>query len=138
MNQKIELTWQDAMAFKAELNDHTITLDADSSVGGNNQGVRPKPLMLVALAGCTSMDIVSILKKMKVEPKRFAVAVEGTLSDEHPKVYTRFHIIYRFTGEDLDPEKIDKAINLSQEKYCGVTAMYRSFAQVTHEVVING
>jgi putative redox protein len=134
--QKIELNWKQEMAFEAEVNGHLVTLDADGAVGGTNLGPRPKPLMLLALAGCTAMDVVSILKKMKVEPERFSVGVEGTLTDEHPKVYSAFHIIYTFKG-DIDREKVDKAIALSQEKYCGVSAMYRQFATITHEVVIN-
>jgi len=134
--QKIELNWKQEMAFEAEVNGHQVTLDADGSVGGTDHGPRPKPLMLVALAGCTAMDVISILKKMKVTPEQFSVAVEGTLTAEHPKVYTAFHITYNFKG-DVAREKVDKAIELSQEKYCGVSAMYRQFATITHEVVIN-
>jgi putative redox protein len=137
MTHKIDLNWKEEMSFAAEVNDHRIILDADEMVGGQNLGPRPKPLMLVALAGCTAMDVISILKKMKVEPEDFNVTVEGELTDEHPKIYHRIHVIYHFRGADLDPEKIEKAIHLSQDKYCGVSAMYREFATLTHEVRIN-
>ncbi len=137
MKHRIELNWLEDMAFSAEVNDHRLTLDADEMVGGENRGPRPKPLMLAALAGCTAMDVVSILKKMKQEPDDFSVAVEAELTDEHPKQYSSFHIIYQFRGEGLDPEKLEKAINLSQEKYCGVSAMYREFATITHEIRLN-
>lgn len=137
MKNKIELNWMDAMAFSADVNDHSITLDADEMVGGTNRGPRPKPLMLVALAGCTAMDVISILKKMKSEPDDFSVSVEAELSNDHPKVYQSFHITYLFKGEGLDPEKLEKAVLLSQEKYCGVSAMYREFATLTHEIKIN-
>lgn len=133
---KIELNWIDGMSFKTEVNGHSVLVDADGMVGGNDQGPRPKPLLLVALAGCTAMDVVSILKKMKSEPQEFSVSVEGTLTEEHPKVYSAFHVSYHFKGS-VDREKIDKAIALSQEKYCGVSAMFRQFATITHEVIIN-
>ncbi len=134
MKHKIELSWLDDMSFDAEVNDHHITLDADEMVGGSDKGPRPKPLILVALAGCTAMDVVSILRKMKSEPDEFRVTVEGELTEEHPRVYKSFHIIYHFRGEELDPDKIERAIALSQEKYCGVSAMCREFASLSHEV----
>jgi putative redox protein len=137
MIHKAEINWIEEMAFNAEVNEHRITIDADEMVGGNNRGPRPKPLMLVALAGCTAMDVISILRKMKAEPDDLTVTVEGELTDEHPRVYHRIHIVYQFKGSNLDPEKLEKAINLSQEKYCGVSAMYREFATITHEVRIS-
>jgi putative redox protein len=138
MKQKIEINWMDEMAFNADVNEHRIILDADEMVGGENRGPRPKPLMLVALAGCTAMDVVSILKKMKSEPEDFTVVVEAELTDEHPKVYSSFHIIYQFKGKELEMAKLEKAIHLSQDKYCGVSAMFRSFATLTHEIQIIG
>ncbi|HRZ42169.1 MAG TPA: OsmC family protein [Bacteroidales bacterium] len=134
MKHRIELNWLEDMAFSAEVNEHRITLDADEMVGGENRGPRPKPLMLAALAGCTAMDVISILKKMKSEPEDLTIMVEASLTDEHPKVYSSFHLIFQFKGEGLDPEKLEKAIHLSQEKYCGVSAMYRKFATITHEI----
>ncbi len=137
MKNKVEISWKDEMGFNADVNDHRLILDADEMVGGHNRGPRPKPLMLVALAGCTGMDVISILRKMKIELDDFSVIVEGELTDEHPKFYHRVHLVYQFKGEDLDPEKLEKAINLSQEKYCGVSAMFREFADLTHEIRIN-
>ena len=136
MQQRIELTHEEMMSFSTEVNGHKIILDADESVGGNNRGPRPKPFMLVALAGCTAMDVISILRKMKVEPEGFRVGVEADLSDEHPKVYTRFHITYLLKGKGLEPAKVEKAVALSQEKYCGVSAMCRQVAEITHEIKI--
>jgi putative redox protein len=124
------------MAFEAEVNDHTIVMDADEMNGGSNLGPRPKALTLVSLAGCTGMDVISILKKMKVEPEEFSISVEGELTEDHPKYYEKITVTYHFKGTDLPADKIQKAIHLSQEKYCGVSAMLRTGTQVVHEYVI--
>lgn len=135
-SSKVEVKWNELMSFNAEVNGHNITLDADHHVGGNNAGPRPKPLILVALAGCTGMDVVSILEKMKVTFDDFGVDVSGELTEEHPKYYHKIHIIYKFKGKDLPLDKINKAINLSQEKYCGVSAMLSKASVITSEVQI--
>jgi putative redox protein len=90
--------------------------------------------MAVALAGCTGMDVVSVLKKMRVDYERFTVRVEGELTEEHPKHYISMHIIYEFKGNDLPLDKLQKAIDLSQERYCGVSASYRKAMKLTHEI----
>jgi putative redox protein len=92
--------------------------------------------MMVALAGCSGMDVVSILKKMRVEVKAFNVLVEGDLTEEHPKQYLKMHVIYEFKGRDLPMDKLEKAVDLSQEKYCGVSAMYRKAFGITSEIRI--
>lgn len=134
--QEINVKWLDNMAFEAEVNGHKVILDADSEVGGANRGPRPKPFMLVALAGCTGMDVVSILKKMKVEFADFNVRVQGDLTEEHPKHFQGMHVIYEFTGKDLPFEKLQKAVSLSEEKYCGVSAVYKKALSLTSEIKI--
>jgi len=135
MISKAKTTWKGNMKFDTEVNGHHFMIDADESVGGENSGPRPKPLMLAALAGCTGMDVVSLLKKMRQDVEYFNVEVEGDTTDEHPKTYYKIHVIYEFKGKDLDPEKIEKAINLSEERYCGVSAVYRKAGiNMTHEV----
>ena len=136
MNHSIEINWEGNMAFNASVNGHNIMLDADVTNNGNNLGPRPKPLILTALAGCTGMDVVSLLKKMKVEFTDFKIAVDGELTEEHPKYYYKLHINYMFKGESLDMEKIKKAIELSQTKYCGVSAMLSKAAEITYEINI--
>ena len=101
-----------------------------------NNGPRPKPLILVALAGCTGMDVISILKKMKIEPEFFNVSVEGELTEEHPKFYHKIHITYELKGIDIEREKVEKAVNLSRDKYCGVNALLQFGAEITHEIRI--
>jgi putative redox protein len=134
--QEIKISWLENMAFEADVNGHKITLDAAETAGGENRGSRPKPLLLVALAGCTGMDVVSILKKMRVEPEAFHVYVEGDLTEEHPKQFSKMHIVYEFKGKNLPMDKLEKAINLSDEKYCGVSAMFKKAIGITSEIRI--
>ncbi len=136
MKQKITLDFLGGMAFETELNGHKLYLDATEAVGGKDIGPRPKGLMMVALAGCTGMDVVSILQKMRVEYDSLNVDVEGETAEEHPKKYTSMKIIYRFKGKNLPMEKIKKAVDLSRERYCGVSANYSESFPVTHEIII--
>ncbi len=137
MTETINVSWLENMAFEAEVNGHKIVLDAVDAVGGENRGTRPKPLMLVALAGCTAMDVVSILKKMRVELDNFNVKVDGDLTEEHPKHFHKMHVTYEFWGKNLSLEKLQKAVNLSEERYCGVSVTYRKALQITSEIVIH-
>ena len=125
------------MAFEAEINGHKITLDAEPQVGGEDKGPRPKPFMLTALAGCTAMDVISILRKMRVELTDFKVHVEGDMTEDHPKHYSKMHVIYEFWGKDLPKDKLERAIDLSQDAYCGVSAVYKKALEITHEIKIN-
>jgi len=113
----------------------SVDLDAPPEVGGESNGFRPKELLLTGLAGCTAMDVLSILRKMRCEPEAFRVEVTAEETEEHPRVFTSFHIRYIVRG-DVPVDKLEKAIDLSQERYCGVTSMYRQFAKVSHEYVI--
>jgi putative redox protein len=136
MKAKIDCTWKQEMAFEADVNGFRIMLDADPANGGMNKGPRPKPLLLVSLAGCTGMDIISILKKMRSEPDYFNVSVEGELTEEHPKYYHKIHVTYELKGNALDPEKVEKAVNLSRDRYCGVYALLHFGAEITYSIRI--
>jgi len=136
MNNKVEITWTEDMAFEATVNDHKIIIDADKTVGGKDRGPRPKPLTLVSLGGCTGMDVISILTKMRVKPDYFNVEIEGELTEEHPKYYHTIRINYIFKGKDLPMEKLEKAVTLSQDRYCGVTAMLDKAAKIEHKIII--
>jgi putative redox protein len=109
-------------------------IDAAPESGGEGKGVRPKALMLTSLAGCTGMDIVSLLKKMRAEVDGIEINATGELTDEHPKIYNKVHLEYIFYGKDLKKDKIEKAVQLSDEKYCGVMEMFRQFATITTEI----
>jgi putative redox protein len=124
------------MAFEADVNGHKIVMDADQHVGGENRGPRPKPFMLAALGGCTAMDVISILKKMRVDVESFNVKVEGDLTEEFPKHFYKMHVIYEFTGKDLPMDKLKKAVELSEERYCGVSAVYKKALEITSEIKV--
>ncbi len=136
MKNSINARWKGNMAFEAEIGDHKIILDADENFGGQNLGPRPKQLMMVALAGCTGIDVVSILKKMRIEFDDLNIIVEGDLTEEHPKHYEKMKVIYEFTGKDLPFDKLQKAVTLSEEKYCGVRASYSKAMEVCSEIKI--
>jgi len=136
MGSKVNVNWSGNMAFEADVNNYKIKLDAHPEVGGQNTGPTPKPLTLVSLGGCTGMDVISILKKMRVEPSDFNIEVDGELTEEHPKYYHKIHIKYSFKGDNLPMEKLEKAVTLSQDRYCGVSELLRGKAEITHEIVI--
>ncbi|HBF87708.1 MAG TPA: osmotically inducible protein C [Bacteroidales bacterium] len=136
MKESVNIKWLENMAFEGTVNGHKIVIDANLEVGGENRGPRPKPFMLFALAGCTGMDVVSILKKMRVDLDYFNVIVEGDLTEEHPKHFTSMHVIYEFKGKDLPMDKLEKAIELSEERYCGVSAVYKKAMKITSEIRI--
>ncbi|MBE9468375.1 MAG: OsmC family protein [Bacteroidetes bacterium] len=136
MKNKINISWDKGMAFETELNGHKLIIDADEKSGGNDRGPRPKALMMLALAGCTGMDVISILKKMRVDIENFNVKIEGDVTEEPPKHYYKMHIIYEFTGKSLPIEKLKKAVNLSKERYCGVSANYSKAMELSSEIII--
>lgn len=136
MSQQATITWQSNMSFEAEINGHKLLMDADTSVGGQNQGPRPKILLLAGLGGCTGMDVVSILAKMKIVPEKFWMDISAELSDEHPKVYNQIKLTYYFKGDNLPFDKLEKAVYLSEEKYCGVSAMLSKTAKMQIEIVV--
>jgi len=136
MKKEISLQWKEKMAFQSEVDGHVIIVDANREFGGTDSGPRPKSLLLVSLAGCTAMDVIAILNKMKVEVKSFNIKVEGEVEDQHPQSFKNMHVIYEFSGENLPMEKLQKAVELSQEKYCGVSATLKKGIPVTYEIRI--
>lgn len=134
MKDSINVEWTGKMSFEANVAGHKIALDADPAVGGENNGPKPKPLMMVALAGCTGMDVVSILTKMRVNFEGLNVKVEGDLTEEHPKKFSAMKIIYEVKGKDLPLDKIEKAVQMSEEKYCGVSAVYKEVMDMSYEI----
>lgn len=121
------------MAFEAQIDEHKMIIDTKAPLG-NNTGPSPKKLLLTSLAGCTAMDVVSLLEKMRVSFTDFVVEVEGDLTAEHPIAYSDLRIIYRITGNSIDKSKVEKAVKLSKEKYCGVSAMLSKSAPISHSI----
>jgi len=136
MKHIIDASWKGNMKFEANLDGHSVVVDAANDSGGEDAGPRPKKLMLVALAGCTGMDVVSLLKKMRVDFDDLNIIVEGDVTEEHPKHYEKMHVIYKFKGRNLDPEKLKKAVDMSQERYCGVSAAYKKAMEVTYKIIL--
>jgi len=133
---RVAIRWQSEMSFDADLDGHHIVMDASSEFGGEEKGPRPKQILLASLGGCTGMDVVSLLGKMRVEYEGFTITVQAEASSEHPKAYTNIHLIYEFRGKGLPEDKLRKAVDLSQERYCPVSAMLRQAAKLTYEIKI--
>ncbi len=111
---------------------HWITMDGPEEFGGSNAGIRPKELLLVGLGGCTGSDVVSILQKKRINLQDFEINISAEVAEQHPQVFTKIHIEYVFYGNDLPAKDIERAIELSQTKYCSVTKMLEKAAEVTH------
>ena len=135
MEARIE--WKAGMAFEAHLDGFHFTIDADEKVGGSNLGPRPKGLTLVSLAGCTGMDVISILRKMRVTVEAFTVATDAFIEENFPKRILEIVIKYIFKGPNIPAEKVKQAIQLSMENYCGVTATLRPSVKISHRIIIN-
>ncbi|PLX28849.1 MAG: osmotically inducible protein C [Clostridiales bacterium] len=140
MKETFNTSWAGNMAFEAEITGHKVLMDAHSEVGGEDGGPRPKPLLVAALTGCTGMDVVSILRKMQVadDIESFEIKTETEMTEDHPKTYTKMHLIYEFKskGQPLPLAKIEKAVKLSQERYCGVSALLEKALELSYEIRI--
>lgn len=130
----INAVFKGGMNFKVEVNGHTIEIDTEESAGGENKGTRPKALMLVSLAGCTGLDVVGMLKKMRVNFSDLSIKVEGRLTDTIPTIYDKVIIHYIIKVSKEDESKVLKAVQLSDEKYCGVSKMFRAFAELSFDI----
>jgi len=137
MKESISLNFMSNMAFEADVNGHKLYLDASVENGGKNLGPRPKPLMMVALGGCTGMDVVSLLKKMRVDYDSLKITVEGDIKEEHPKTFSRMKVIFSLKGDNIPLDKVQKAVDLSREKYCGVHEAYKKAMEIEFEIRIN-
>lgn len=134
---KIQATWAAPMRFDAQAESGTrIVMDSLPEHGGAGGGPTPMQAILIALAGCTGMDVVGVLRKMRAPLEHLRIVVEGERATEHPKVFTRIHIRYEVGGEGLLRDQVERAVTLSAEKYCSVSAMLRKATTITHEIVM--
>lgn len=124
------------MAFTATIKGHDVLMDTTADEGGDDSAPSPKRLMLASLGGCTGMDIVPMLNKMKVPFSNFSIDIDADVREEYPKIYNRVKITYKIKMAVTDKPKLEKAIALSQEKYCSVTAMFKSFAKLETAIII--
>ena len=123
--------WKKEDEFVATVSGHDILMSANPDKGSS-----PKQMLLAGLAGCTGIDVVDMLKKMRVEFEAFSITVCAHQTDEHPKIYDHIKILYTFTGKNIDKSKIEKAVKLSKEKYCGVSAMLAKASTIKFEIVV--
>ena len=137
-NHEIETQWMGKMQFNSLVNGHSIVMDAPERVGGDDHGPIPKPFILTALSGCTGMDIVAILRKSGKEMQEFNIKVAGELSKVQPIEYISIHVQYDFKGFPEYKADALAAVQISQEKYCGVSHMLRKAIPVTWEITYNG
>jgi putative redox protein len=132
---KTTTTWKGKMQFEStNPSGETFLINAGAENGGEGGGLRPKAMMLSALAGCSGIDLASLIEKMKLEVTDFNIEVEAELTEEHPKIYTKVKVNYHFYGPNLDEKKLQKVVDLSVDKYCGVMEMFRQFAKVEVEI----
>ena len=113
-----------------------ITMDGPKDFGGSDVGIRPKEMLLLSLGGCTASDVASILQKKRVKLDGFELNISADMTDEHPKVYTKMNLEYLFYGKNIKEKDVERAIELSQTKYCGVTAMFEKAMTITHSFKI--
>ena len=111
---------------------HWITMDGPENFGGSDAGIRPKELLLLSLAGCTASDVVSILQKKRVKLDDFEINISADMTEEHPKVYSKIDLEYVFYGKDIKDKDVERAIELSQTTYCGVTAIFEKAMEISH------
>ena len=135
---KARVQWLDGRAFVGESGSgHAVVMDGAPDAGGRNIGVRPMEMLLLGLGGCTAFDVVMILERMREKVTAFDVALEAERAPEDPKVFTHVKIIYKLTGRGLKPANVERAINLSAEKYCSASIMFGKTATIEHSFEIS-
>ena len=128
-----QISWKGNMVFEGKTESgHSVLIDTKPEFGGEERGPGPMELVMVALGGCTAMDVVSILKKMRVELESLTINIDSERALEHPKVFTKINIEYNFAGKHIKEKDVKRAIELSQEKYCSVSAMLKQKAEITY------
>lgn len=137
MTYQANVRWLEKMRFEAVADSQKpVVLDAAPEFGGENQGARPMELLLMALGGCTMMDVVSILQKMRQEFQEAFVEIRAERASEHPKIFTEIHLTYVLVGTHLDAAKVEQAVKLSREKYCSVSHIVEKTAKITESIEI--
>jgi putative redox protein len=137
MVMKMRIKWNDGVSFLGETESgHTVLMDGAPEVGGRNLGLRPMEMVLMGTGGCTAFDVVMILKKSRQDIIDCMVEIEAERATEDPKVFTRIHYHFILTGNNLKPQQVERAINLSAEKYCSASIMLGKTAEMTHDFEI--
>ena len=127
----VTTTWKKKMQFEStNPSGETVLINVGEENGGEGAGLRPKAMMLASLAGCSGLDVASLIEKMRLEVEDFKIETIANLTEEEPKIYDQVTVEYHFYGANLNEDKLQRAVDLSVEKYCGVMEMFRKFATV--------
>jgi putative redox protein len=141
MNEIVHTDWVGSMSFESDINGYRMQFDAEENFGGTGYGPRPKPVVLSALAACTGMDVVSILAKKQLKFDSFRISADGETRDEFPKYYKKIRLTYTFTGPGFKNNeevmvKVNRAVRLSRDNYCAVSAMLKDSCEITDEIIL--
>ncbi|MCD5405275.1 OsmC family protein [Peptococcaceae bacterium] len=135
---KVDIKWQGKRKFKATDEDgHIVEMDAPEAIGGENSAVSPLKLMLMSLAGCSGVDIISFLESIPVKVEEFKIEVNGVRADSAPQVYKKINVVYKLKG-DIPVDKVEDALKLSIEKYCSAAHMINKVADISYSYEVNG
>lgn len=132
-----QITFTQDMAFQTDTRGHKVMMDAMENVGGHNLGMTPKEMVLNGVCGCSGMDVISILRKMRELPDSFKVTADAEKTTTTPSYFSKIHLQYLIDGK-IEKEKAIKAVSLSMTKYCGVSYMISQTADITYDIVLNG
>ena len=129
---KVRVKWVEDVCFMGETeSSHAVIMDGSPEIGGRNLGMRPMEMLLVSMGGCSSIDVVTILKKSRQAITNCVAEITAERADEIPKVFTKIHVHYVVTGKGLNPVQVERAVNLSAEKYCSASIMLGKAATIT-------
>jgi putative redox protein len=134
---KARIKWvQDVMFVGESGSGHSVVMDGAPESGGRNLGIRPMEMMLLGLGGCSAFDVVAILRRGREQVTDCIVELDGTRADTDPKVFTSVEMVYKVSGKNLDRSKVERAVNLSAEKYCSASKMFSATAKLTHRIEV--
>ena len=134
---KARVKWVEAMSFLGEAGSgHAVLMDGAPDAGGRDLGPRPMEMLLMGLGGCTAFDVVLILKRGREQVTDCVVEIEAERAASDPKIFTAIKLLYKITGRNLSRDKVERAVALSDEKYCSATAQLRALAKISHEIEI--
>ncbi|HEY9164372.1 MAG TPA: OsmC family protein [Magnetovibrio sp.] len=134
---KASVTWTGGRSFEGQADSgHKIMMDASPAFGGENKGARPMELLLLGMGGCTSIDVMNILQKGRQDVSDCVAEISAERAETEPKVFTRIHVHFKVTGRGIDPKRVQRAIELSAEKYCSASIMLGKTAEISHDFEI--
>ncbi len=134
---KAEVKWLGGRAFEGAADSgHSVIMDSSPDFGGEDRGIRPMEMLMVGMGGCTSIDVINILEKARQEVTDCVAVITGERADTVPKVFVNMHVHFKVTGRGLDPKRVERAVQLSAEKYCSASIMLGKTAEITHDFEI--